>query len=209
MEQYQRLLREAEEEKKRNRGPLRVSEISYSADKERLLERIRVLEVVLREKDQALTQQRVNLSLVNEELEKERASVSRLQNEIEKAREANSLLPVLHSDLRRLQSELQDTQAVGEEQQARQRLEEELPQSRRTCAEVERSLENERLLIQSNQQAAQTRDETIRKQALQLKQERRWAESRLRGDGTRLTSRNRGIVNRTGTVITRIRAALD
>ena len=56
---------------------MRDLEISYSADKERLLERIRVLEGVLNEKDQALTQQSVNLSLANEELEKERASVSR------------------------------------------------------------------------------------------------------------------------------------
>ena len=123
--------------------------------------------------EQALTQQSVNLSLTNEELEKERASVSRLQNEIEKEREANLRLPVLHSDLRRLQSELQALQAnLVEEQQARQRLEEELLQSRRTCAELKRSLENERLLSQSNQQAVQTKDETIRKQMLQLKQER-------------------------------------
>ena len=194
LQQHQRLLREVEEEKERNLGRMRDLEISYSADKERLLERIRVLEGVLNEKDQALTQQSVNLSLANEELEKEKASVSRLQNDIEKEREANSLLPVLRSDLRSLQSELQDTQAVrnmleqqlsekevnfralqansGKEQQARQRLEEELLQSRRTCAELGRSLKNERLLSQSNQQAAQTKDETIREQMRQLEQER-------------------------------------
>ena len=72
----------------------------------------RVLESVLNEKDQALTQQSVNLSLVNEEREKERASVSRLQNEIEKERKANSLLRVLRSDLTRLQGESRDAQAV-------------------------------------------------------------------------------------------------
>ena len=206
LQQHQRLLREVEEEKERNLGRMRDLEISYSADKERLLERIRVLEGVLNEKDQALTQQSVNLSLASEELEKERASVSRLQNEIEKEREANLLLPVLRSDLSRLQSESQDTQAVrnmleqqlsekevnfrtlqanlGEEQQARQRLEEELLQSRRTCAELERGLENERLLSQSNQQAAQTKDETIREQMRQLEEERELKlglEERLQG----------------------------
>ena len=206
LQQHQRLLREVEEEKERNLGRMRDLEISYSADKERLLERIRVLQVVLTEKDQALTQQSVNLSLANEELEKERASVSRLQSEIEKEREANLLLPVLRSDLSRLQSESQDTQAVrnmleqqlsekevnfralqanlGEEQQERQRLEEELLQSRRTCAELERGLENERLLSQSNQQAAQTKEETIREQMRQLEQERELKlglEERVRG----------------------------
>ena len=206
LQQHQRLLREVEEEKERNLGRMRDLEISYSADKERLLERIRVLEVVLTEKDQALTQQSVTLSLANEELEKERASVSRLQSEIEKEREANLLLPVLRSDLSRLQSESQDTQAVrnmleqqlsekevnfralqanlGEEQQERQRLEEELLQSRRTCAELERGLENERLLSQSNQQAAQTKEETIREQMRQLEQERELKlslEERVRG----------------------------
>ena len=206
LQQHQRLLREVEEEKERNLRRVRDSEISYSADKERLLERIRVLEVDLRDKAQALTQQSVNLSLANEELEKERASVSRLQNEIEKGREANSVLPVLDSNLRRLQSELQDTQAVrnmleqqliekevnfralqanlGEEQQERQRLEEELLQSRRTCTELERGLENERLLSQSNQQAAQTKEETIREQMRQLEQERELKlglEERVRG----------------------------
>ena len=195
-----------EKEKERNRGRMRDLELSYSADKERLLERIRVLEGVLNEKDQTLTQQSVNLSLANEELEKERASVSRLQNEIEKEREANSLLQVLRRDLIRLQSESRDTQAVrnmleqqlsekevnfralqanlGEEQQVRQRLEEELLQSRRNCVELERSLQNERLLSQSNQQAAQTKEETIRDQLRRLEQERELKlglEERVRG----------------------------
>ena len=84
LQQHQRLLREVEEEKERNLGRMRDLEISYSADKERLLERIRVLEGVLNEKDQALTQQNVNLSLANEELEEERASSSQVLNEIEK-----------------------------------------------------------------------------------------------------------------------------
>ena len=185
-----------EKEKERNRGRMRDLEISYSADKERVLERIRLLEGVLNKKDQDLTQQSVNLSLANEELEKERASVSRLQNEIEKERE----------DLRRLQSESQDAQAVrnmleqqlrekevhfrtlqanlGETQQARQMLEEELLQSRRTCVELEGSLENERLLSQSNLQVAQTKEETIREQMRRLEQERELKlglEERVRG----------------------------
>ena len=159
----------------------------------RLSELVRDLES---EKDQAL-------SFVSEELENEKASVSRLQNEVEKCREENSLL---RNDLRGLQSELEDAQAecnmlkqplsekeinfralqanLGKEQQARQRLEEELLQCRRTCAELERSLENERFVSQSNQQAAQTRDETIREQMRQLEQERQLKlglEERVRG----------------------------
>ena len=152
--------------------------------REHLSEGIRDLESVLNERDQVL-------SFMSEELENEKASVNRLQNEVEKWREENSLL---RSDLRGLQSELEDVQAernmlkqplsekevsfralqanLGKEQQARQRLEEELLQSRRICAELERSLENERLLSQSNQQAAQTKDETIREQMCQLEQER-------------------------------------
>ena len=161
--------------------------------RERLSEWVRDLES---EKDQAL-------SFVSEELENEKASVSRLQNEVEKCREENSLL---RNDLRGLQSELEDAQAecnmlkqplsekeinfralqanLGKEQQARQRLEEELLQCRRTCAELERSLENERFVSQSNQQAAQTKDETIREQMHQLEQERELKlglEERVRG----------------------------
>ena len=108
--------------------------------------------------------------------------MSRLQNEIKQEREANSLLRVLRSDLTRLQSESRDAQAVrnmleqqlsekevnfralkanlGKEKQARKIiLEEELLLSRRTCAELERGLENERLLSQSNKQATQTKEE--------------------------------------------------
>ena len=95
--------------------------------------------------------------MANEKLETERTSASRLQNDL------------------RLQSELRNTQRANcralqaylvKEQQERQRLEEELLQSRRNCAELER------LLSQSNEQAAQTKDETIREQMRQLEQER-------------------------------------
>ena len=152
----------------------RLSEVR--AEKENLSVEVRNLVRVLNEKDQ-------DLSLANEELKKERTSSSRLQN-----------------DLRRLQSELRNTQAVrtmleqqlsekevncraleanlGKEQQARQRREEELLQSRRTCAELER------LLRQTNQQAAQTKKDTIREQMRQLEQERQLKlglEERIRG----------------------------
>ena len=192
--QYHQRSREVGEEKERILGRMKDLEISYSADEERSLERVQVLESGLNEKDQAIKQQSVNLSLANEECEKERASVSRLQNEIEKEPEANSLLRVLRSDLRRLQSELQDVKAVcdmleqqlsekevnfralqanlGEKEQARQRMEEELLHARKACADLERDRENERLLSQSNQQAAQTKEETVREQLRRLQEER-------------------------------------
>ena len=134
------------------------------------------------------------LNIGDQEMENEKASVSRLKNEVEKWQGENSQL---RSDLRGLRSYggygLQDAQAesntleqqlsekefnfralqanLGEEQQARQGLKEELLQSRRTCAELERGLKNERLLSQSNQQA-QSKDETIREQMRQLEEER-------------------------------------
>ena len=173
LQHHQRLLCEVEEEKERNLGRMRDLEISYSADKERLLERIRVLEGVLNEKDQALTQQSVNLSLANEELEKERASVRKIEGE------ANSRLRVLRSDLKRLQSELQDVKAVcdmleqqlsekevnfralqanlGQAQQARQRLEEELLQSRRTCVELEKGLQQNRETLEREREVYEQR----------------------------------------------------
>ena len=105
LQQHQRLLelergklREVEEENDRQLGRMRDLEISFSADKERLLERIRVLESALGEKDQALTQQTVNLTLMNNELEEERVSLRQIQNELEQEREANSVLRKVQSD---------------------------------------------------------------------------------------------------------------
>ena len=121
------------------------------------------------------------LNIGDQELENEKASVSRLKNEVEKWQEENSQL---RSDLRAerntLEQQLSEKEFnfralqanLGEEQQARQGLKEELLQSRRTCAELERGLKNERLLSQSNQQAAQSKDETIREQMRQLEEER-------------------------------------
>lgn len=213
LQQHQRLLeiergklREVEEEKERNLGRMRDLEISYSFDKERLVERIRVLERILSEKDQVLTQQTISLSLANDELEKERASLRRLQNEMEQEREANSLLLEEQSDLKRMQSELEDERTIrnmreqqlrekeehfhelqenlGQEKQARLSLEEELRYARSTCAELERSLENERVLSQSNQRAVRTKEDTIREQMRLLEQERELKtglEERIRG----------------------------
>ena len=149
----------------------------------RLSEWVGDLESVFKERDQ-------DLSLANEELGNEKASVSWLKNEVEKWQEENSLL---RSDLRGLRRELQDAQAerntleqqlsekevnfralqanLGKEQQARQRLKEDLLQSTRTCAEFKRGLENERLLNQSNQQAGQTKEETMTEEVRRLQQE--------------------------------------
>ena len=152
--------------------------------RERLSEWVGDLEGVLNKREQ-------DLRFAKEELKNGKTSVSRLQNEVEKGQEKNSLL---RSDLRGLRSELQDAQAerntseqqlnekevnfrvlqpnLGKEQQAKQRLEEELLQSKRTCVKLETGLENDRLLSQSNQQAVQTKEETIREQMRQLEQER-------------------------------------
>ena len=201
LQQHQKLLelerdklRGVEEEKERNLGRMRDLEISYIADKERHLERIRVLEGALSERDQVLTQQNVNLSLLNNELEQERTSVRQLQNELKQEREANSLLHKVQSDLVRVRRAFDEEKAVrsmreqqlreketnfhglqgtlGEEQQARMRLEEELRQARSVCTQLERSLENERLSSQTNRQDVQTKEDTIREQVRLLQQER-------------------------------------
>ena len=153
--------------------------------RERLSEWVGDLEGVLNKREQ-------DLRFAKEELKNAgKTSVSRLQNEVEKGQEKNSLL---RSDLRGLRSELQDAQAerntseqqlnekevnfralqpnLGKEQQAKQRLEEELLQSKRTCVKLETGLENDRLLSQSDQQPVQTKEETIREQMRQLEQER-------------------------------------
>ena len=153
--------------------------------RERLSEWVGDLEGVLNKREQ-------DLRFAKEELKNAgKTSVSRLQNEVEKGQEKNSLL---RRDLRGLRSELQDAQAerntseqqlnekevnfralqpnLGKEQQAKQRLEEELLQSKRTCVKLETGLENDRLLSQSDQQPVQTKEETIREQMRQLEQER-------------------------------------
>ena len=122
--------------------------IEHLYEKRALLSKwVKDLESVLNKRDQ--------------ELDNEKASVSRLKNVVEKWQEDNLQL---RSNLRGLWSEFQDAQAerntleqqlsegevnfralqanLGKEQQARQRLEEELLQSKRTCAEFKRGLEN-------------------------------------------------------------------
>lgn len=201
LQQHQRLLelergklRDVEEENERQLGRMRDLEISFSADKERLLERIRVLESALGEKDQVLTQQTVNLTLMNSELEEERVSLRQIQNELEQEREANSVLQKVQSDLVRVTLALDEEKVVrnlreqqlrekennfhglqatlGEEQQARLRLEGELRQARSACTQLERTLENERLSSQSNLQEVQVKDDTIREQMRLLQEER-------------------------------------
>ena len=61
---------------------------------------------------------------------------------------------------------------LADEQQVRLRLEDELREARETCAELERRLENERLLRETTRQDVQTKEETIREQSQLLQQER-------------------------------------
>ena len=61
---------------------------------------------------------------------------------------------------------------LADEQQARLRLEDELREARETCAELERRLENERLLRETTRQDVQAKEDTIRAQSQLLQQER-------------------------------------
>ena len=76
LQQHQKLLeiergklQEMEEEKERQLRRMRDLEISFSTDKERLCERVGVLESALADKDHVLTQQADNLALLTSELE--------------------------------------------------------------------------------------------------------------------------------------------
>lgn len=212
LQQHQKLLNiergklhEMEEEKERHLGRMRDLEISYSTDKERFYERIRVLENALLDKDHTLTQQAVNLAVISNDLEQERVSVRQLQNEIEQEHEANSHLRKVQSDLVRVRRALDEEKTVrnmreqqlreketnfhglqgtlAEEQQARLRLEEELRQARSAGTQLERSLENERLSSQSRREDVQVKEDTITEQLRLLQQEReqkRDLEDRLR-----------------------------
>lgn len=201
LQQHQKLLeiergklQEMEEEKERQLGRMMDLEISYSTDKERLCERIRVLENALADKDHSLTQQAVNMTLLTSELEQERVSVRQLRSELEQEREANSHLRKVQSDLVRVRLALDEEKTVrnmreqqlkeketsyhglqgtlGEEQQVRLRLEEELRQARSACSELERRLENERLSSQSRREDIQAKDDTIAEQLRLLQLER-------------------------------------
>lgn len=201
LQQHQRLLdiergklQEMEEQKKLQLGRLRNLEISYCTDKERLCERIRVLENALLDKDHTLTQQAVNLGLLNSELEQERVSVRQLRSELEQEREANSHLRKVQSDLVRVRQALDEEKTVrnmreqqlkeketnfhglqgtlGEEQQTRLRLEEELRQARSACSELERRLEDEQVSRQSSQEDIQAKEDTIADQLRLLQLER-------------------------------------
>ena len=201
LQQHQKLLeiergklQEMEEEKERQLGRMRDLEISFSTDKERLCERVGVLENALADKDHTLTQQAVNLALLTSELEQERVSVRQLRSELEQEREANSHLREVQNDLVRVRRALDEEKTVrnmreqqlkdketsyhglqgtlGEEQQVRLRLEEELRQARSACSELERRLENERLSSQSRREDIQAKDDTIADQLRLLQLER-------------------------------------
>ena len=159
---------------------MRDSEISFS-------ERISILETALHEKDQTLTQQAVNGDMINNGLEQKRPSLRQLQKKIEQEREANSRMLRVRSDLERvnraldketflrnrLERQLREKETnLADEQQARLRLEDELREARETCAELERRLENERLLRETTRQDVQTKEDTIREQSQLLQQER-------------------------------------
>ena len=168
------------EEKERILERMRDSEISFS-------ERISILETALHEKDQTLTQQAVNEDMINNGLEQKRPSLRQLQKKIEQEREANSRMLRVRSDLEqvnraldketflrnRLERRLREREInLADEQEARLRLEDELREARETCAELERRLENERLLRETTRQDVQTKEETIREQSQVLQQER-------------------------------------
>ena len=168
------------EEKERILERMRDSEISFS-------ERISILETALHEKDQTLTQQAVNGDMINNGLEQKRPSLRQLQKKIEQEREANSRMLRVRSDLEqvnraldketflrnRLERRLREREInLADEQEARLRLEDELREARETCAELERRLENERLLRETTRQDVQTKEETIREQSQVLQQER-------------------------------------
>ena len=168
------------EEKERILEQMRDSEISFS-------ERISILETALHEKDQTLTQQAVNGDMINNGLENKRPSLRQLQKKMEQEREANSRVLRVRSDFERvsraldketflrnrLERQLREKETnLADEQQAILRLEDELREARETCAELERRLENERLLRETSRQDVQTKEDTIREQSQLLQQER-------------------------------------
>ena len=132
------------DEKERILLQMRDSENSYSADKERRMEKIRVLETALREKSQILTQQR--------------EANSRMRNDLVRVSRALDEETVLRN-MREQQLREKET-SLADEQQARLRLQEELRQARQTRAESERRLES-----------LQTKEDTIRAQSQLLQQE--------------------------------------
>ena len=115
-----------------------------------------------------------------------------IQEEQEQEREADSRTRKVQSDLVRVSRALDEETVLRNmrEQQLREketnfhglqetladqqqpRLEEELRQARQTCVELERRLENERLLRETSRKDVQTKEDTIREQSQLLQQER-------------------------------------
>ena len=99
--------------------------------------------------------------------EKERILEQMRDSEISFSERISILETALHEkDQREKETNLAD------EQQARLRLEDELREARETCAELERRLENERLLRETTRQDVQAKEDTIRAQSQLLQQER-------------------------------------
>ena len=99
--------------------------------------------------------------------EKERILERMRDSEISFSERISILETALHEkDQREKETNLAD------EQQARLRLEDELREARETCAELERRLENERLLRETTRQDVQAKEDTIRAQSQLLQQER-------------------------------------
>ena len=168
------------EEKERILLQLRDSENSYSADKERQIERIRVLETTLHNREERVRDLHIQIAVernrqistkreLTEEiinLQQDRGNLERERN-IYQQRIRDSERTVSESE--HLLRELQKT--LGDEQQARLKLEEELCQARDTLAELEKRLENELSFRETSRQNLQTMEDTIRRQMHLLQRE--------------------------------------
>ena len=110
--------------------------------------------------EREVSEERINFQQDREKLERER--------EIYQQSIRNSERAVSESEHRR--RELQET--LGDEQQARLRLEEELRQARDTLSELEKRLENELSFRETSRRNLRTMGDTIRRQNHLLQQER-------------------------------------
>ena len=110
--------------------------------------------------EREVSEERINFQQDREKLERER--------EIYQQSIRNSERAVSESDHRR--RELQET--LGDEQQARLRLEEELRQARDTLSESEKRLENELSFRETSRRNLRTMGDTVRRQNHLLQQER-------------------------------------
>ena len=110
--------------------------------------------------EREVSEERINFQQDREKLEREREIYQQSIRDSERA--------VSESEHRR--RELQET--LGDEQQARLRLEEELRQARDTLSELEKRLENELSFRETSRRNLRTMGDTIRRQNHLLQQER-------------------------------------